>query len=59
MFGVLIIAWILAQFGCDEVVISGINELLGTHCTNNTYGLLAIAIGVIVEIISYAKKKHK
>lgn len=55
MLGTLVIAWILTWFNLDNLLITGINEILNTNYTVAIYWLIALVIGAIVYIISEIK----
>ena len=55
MLGTLEIAWILTWFNLDNLLITGINEILNTNYTVAIYWLIALVIGAIVYIISEIK----
>ena len=50
MLWTLIVAWILTWFSLDNLIISGINEILNTDFTVAVYWLIAFIIGATVYI---------
>ena len=55
MIWTLIISWILTWFSIDDLIITGINELLKTDFTVALYWLIAFIIGAIVYIVDKIK----
>lgn len=51
MLGVLILGWFLTLFNVDTLLVSGLNELLGTSFSTNIYWLIIIVIALIVYIV--------
>ena len=54
--GVLIFAFILKCFEFDRILISGLNEVLGTSYTTNVYWLIAFVIAIITFIGEFFSK---
>ena len=55
MLWTLIVAWILTWFSIDDLIISGINEILNTDFTVAVFWLIAFIIGAIVYIVDKIK----
>jgi len=56
---VLIVAFILNCFGMDAILISALNEVLGTHYSNNVFWLIAFVLAIVVGIIELVINKIK
>ena len=54
--GVLIFAFILKCFEMDIILISALNEVLGTNYTTNVYWLIAFVIAFITFIGEFFSK---
>lgn len=56
--GVLIFAFILKCFEMDTILMSGMNEVLGTNYSTNVYWLIAFVVTFITFIVeSFSKNK--
>lgn len=51
----LLLAWIMTLFEMDVVITEGINELFNKDVTRNTYWLMMLIIGVVLEIVHNIK----
>ncbi len=51
ILGILIFAWFLTLFNLDTILITAVNEVLGTNYSTNVYWLVAFLIAIIVAII--------
>lgn len=56
MIGTMIIAWILTWFSLDDLIITGINEILNTNFTVAVYWLVVFIISAIIKIFENIKK---
>lgn len=55
IFSTLVFAWFLTWFDLDTILISGLNEILGTDFSTNVYWLIAFIIAIVGTIITYKK----
>lgn len=53
----LIFAWILTWFDLDTILISGVNEVLGTDYSTNVYWLIAFITAILATVIEVVIKK--
>lgn len=51
IIGTLILAWFLTLFNLDTILITAVNEVLGTNYSTNVYWLVAFLIAIIVAVI--------
>lgn len=57
---ILIFAWFLTLFHLDTIIISGLNEVIGTNWSTNVYWLIVVIIAIIAFLFEYIiKNKQK
>ena len=59
IIGTLILAWFLTLFDLDTILVSAINEVLGTNYSTSVYWLAAVVIAVIGIFIELIVRKVK
>ena len=59
LISTLIFAWILSCFEMDSILISALNEVIGSNYSNNVYWLLAFIIGSIGTILEFITRNKK
>lgn len=59
IIGTLILAWVLTWFNLDTILVSAVNEVLGTTYSTSVYWLVAVVIAVIGTLIELMVRKSK
>ena len=57
IIGILIFSWFLTWFKLDTILVTAVNEILGTNYSTNVYWLVAFLIAVIGTAIEMIRSR--